>query len=208
MARKLKTYRTSIGFFDLVIAAPSMKAALEAWGSNSNLFHQGFAHEVDDEDTVAAALKKPGVILRRPVGTDGPFTEHPGLPDDLPRGNSKGKTKKPPIKHHEAWPAKEIDDHAARKAAVAFEHEQEQEKRESERRKADAAEARQRARRERAVHKAQAAIDEAARQHEKLASAIEERRPALEAKAKEEDERWMQQKLRLEAALERAEKSG
>jgi hypothetical protein len=29
MARKLKTYQTSLGFFDLAIAAPSMKAALE-----------------------------------------------------------------------------------------------------------------------------------------------------------------------------------
>jgi hypothetical protein len=32
MARKLKTYQTSLGFFDLAMAAPSMKAALEAWG--------------------------------------------------------------------------------------------------------------------------------------------------------------------------------
>jgi hypothetical protein len=30
-----------VGFFDLAIAAPSMKAALEEWGANSNLFHQG-----------------------------------------------------------------------------------------------------------------------------------------------------------------------
>jgi len=33
--------QTSLGFFDLAIAAPSMKAALEAWGADSNLFHQG-----------------------------------------------------------------------------------------------------------------------------------------------------------------------
>jgi colicin import membrane protein len=33
MARKLKTFVTSQGFFDLAIAAPSMKAALAAWGS-------------------------------------------------------------------------------------------------------------------------------------------------------------------------------
>jgi len=43
MARKLKTYQTSLGFFDQAIAAPSMKAALEAWGADSNLFHQGAA---------------------------------------------------------------------------------------------------------------------------------------------------------------------
>ena len=54
MARKLKTYQTSLGFFDLAIAAPSMKAALEAWGAGSNLFHQGVARETDDPDVVAA----------------------------------------------------------------------------------------------------------------------------------------------------------
>jgi hypothetical protein len=45
MPRKLKVYQTFQGFYDLAIAAPSMKAALEAWGSNMNLFHQGFASE-------------------------------------------------------------------------------------------------------------------------------------------------------------------
>jgi colicin import membrane protein len=40
MPRKLKVYQTSLGFFDLAIAAPSMKAALEAWGAGSNLFHE------------------------------------------------------------------------------------------------------------------------------------------------------------------------
>lgn len=43
MARKLNVYQTSFRFFDQAIAAPSMKAVLEAWGSNSNLFHQGVA---------------------------------------------------------------------------------------------------------------------------------------------------------------------
>lgn len=33
MARKLKTFQTSLGFYDLAIAAPSMKAALEAKAS-------------------------------------------------------------------------------------------------------------------------------------------------------------------------------
>lgn len=206
MARKLKTYQTSIGFYDQVIAAPSMKAALEVWGANSNLFHQGFAHEVDDEDIVAAALVRPGVILKRPVGTNGPFTEHPDLPNDLPRSNAKSKTEIPPAKHLNARAAKEVDDHAARRAAHAFE--QEQEKRESERRKAEVAEAKQRARRERAVAKAQAAIDAAELQHENRASAIEEERRAIEAKAKMEVQRWTRQNLRLKAALDRAKSLG
>lgn len=32
-----------MGFFNLAIAAPSMKAALEAWGTKNNLFHLEFA---------------------------------------------------------------------------------------------------------------------------------------------------------------------
>ena len=80
MARKLKTYQTSLGFFDLAIAAPSMKAALEAWGADSNLFHQGAAKETDDPDVISATMAKPGVVLRRPVGSDGPFGEHAELP--------------------------------------------------------------------------------------------------------------------------------
>jgi colicin import membrane protein len=35
-----------------------MKAALEAWGAGSNLFHYGAAKETDDPDIVAAAMAK------------------------------------------------------------------------------------------------------------------------------------------------------
>lgn len=63
MARKLRIYQTSLGFFDLAMAAPSMKAALEAWGADSNLFHQGAAKESHDPDIIAATMAKPGVVL-------------------------------------------------------------------------------------------------------------------------------------------------
>src|SRR3954467_11514975 len=89
MAKKLKTYETSLGFFDLAIAAPSMKAALEAWGADSNLFHQGIAKQTDEPAVVAATMAKPGVILRRPVGSKGPFTEHADLPKHLPEDKPK-----------------------------------------------------------------------------------------------------------------------
>jgi hypothetical protein len=92
MARKLKTYQTSLGFFDQAIAAPSMKAALEAWGADSNLFHQGAAKESQDPDVIAATMAKPGVILRRPIGSNGSFAEHAELPTDL---GSTGPTKPP-----------------------------------------------------------------------------------------------------------------
>jgi colicin import membrane protein len=77
MARRLKTYQTSSGFFDLAVAAPSMKAAAEAWGSRTNVFKQGFAKEVRDPAIVAATMAKPGVVLRRPVGSSGPFALSP-----------------------------------------------------------------------------------------------------------------------------------
>ena len=59
MPRKLKIYQTSLGFFDLAIAAPSMKAALEAWGAESNLFHQRAAKESDDPQVIAGHVEEP-----------------------------------------------------------------------------------------------------------------------------------------------------
>src|SRR3954451_22651582 len=140
--RKLKTYQTSLGFYDQAIAAPSMKAALDASGARSNLFHQGAAKETDDPDIVAATMEKPGVVLRRPVGSDGPFTEHAKLPTDLADGEdrtkSRSRPKKRPAKSPNKSPNKraaksKIDDQAARKAAAAFASEEQ--RREAARRK-------------------------------------------------------------------------
>jgi len=74
MPRKLKTYLTSQGFYDLAIAAPSMKAALEAWGASSNLFHQGFAKEADDDDVIAATMEGEARIAVRKI-----LANHPNL---------------------------------------------------------------------------------------------------------------------------------
>jgi hypothetical protein len=201
VARKLRTYQTSVGFFDLAIAAPSMKAALEAWGANSNLFHQGFAREVHDPGVVAATMAKPGIALRRPVGSNGPFKEHADLPGNLSPNEAKGRPKKIHAKPAKRPPRK-VDDKAARKAALAFEREQRQ--REHQRRKEEAAFAKQRERREQAVARIQAAIEEARRDHDGRVSRIERERIALEKRAEAEDERWQKQKEKLEAALRRA----
>src|SRR5436190_24210113 len=182
MARKLKTYQTSLGFFDEAIAAPSMKAALEAWSTNTNLFHQGVAKEVDDPDVIAATMRKPGVILRRPVGSNGPFKEHSDLPTHLPRDEMKERPGKlSPAKKKQ--PPRKIDDKRARKAALAFEREQRQ--RESERRN----EAKDRERRQKAVAKAEAAIELAKREHDKRARKIEAERSALDKRSQAEDAR-------------------
>src|ERR1700744_1175512 len=105
MPRKLKTYITSAGFFDQAIAAPSMKAAIDIWGSAKNVFHQGFAEETDDPEIVAATMAKPGVVLKRAVGSKGPFTENAELPKSLPAGKAIPRPK-PKRKQKTAKPAK------------------------------------------------------------------------------------------------------
>ena len=201
MPRKLKTYQTSLGFYDLSIAAPSMRASLEAWGAGSNLFHQGVAKESGDPEVVAATMSKPGVVLRRPVGSDGPFSEHADLPTDLAGDGPKHRPKKTLAKAKEQVP-RTTDDKAARKAALAFEREQR--RRENQRRKEEAARERQRQQRNQAIARAQAALEMSEREHHKRVATIEAERNALEKKSQAEDARWAKEKDGLERALRRS----
>jgi colicin import membrane protein len=196
MPRKLKTFQTSLGFYDLAIAAQSMKAALEAWGAGSNLFHQGFAKETNDADVVAATMSRPGVVLRRPAGSNGRFREDADLPTDLgcdevgvrrERTRSKANKRRPP----------KISESAARKAA-ALEFERKQKRREAERLREEASSGgnasvgRRRSRRLKAREK-----------HEAKASAIEAERAEVEKRAEDEKARWEKQE-KLQTALREA----
>jgi type IV secretory pathway VirB10-like protein len=201
MARKLKTFTTSAGFFDLAVAASSMKAALEAWGSRNNLFQHGFAKVSEDPKIVAATMAHPGVVLRRPVGSDGAFSEHAELPKDLPAGTAKRAPAKRSTKRPEP-PPKAIDDKTAREAARVFE--KEQKRRDSERRKEEAERAKERERRERAIAAAEAALEQARRDHEARVEDIEKDRAALDKRSQAEDARWRKKKEELEAELRRA----
>jgi hypothetical protein len=201
MARKLKTYQTSLGFFEQAIAAPSMKAALEAWGADSNLFHQGAAKESHDPDVVAATMSKPGVVLRRPVGSDGPFGEHAELPKNLGDGGPSTKAAPKSSRRNAKQAPVRLDKGADRKAAQAYERERR--RREREEAKEAAARQKQRERREQAVAKAQAALDKAEREHVERAGAIREEAEALEKRSKAEEARWEQEKGRLAKALRR-----
>src|SRR3954463_13244687 len=203
MARKLKTYETSLGFFDLAIAAPSMKAALEAWGADSNLFHQGAAKESDDPDVIAATMKKPGVVLRRPVGSEGFFGEQAELPINLDRGGRRTKAvRKSGGRKPKKSASRSIDKAAERKAALAYERKQK--RRDLERAREEAARQKERESRQQAVDNAQAALDKAEREHEKRAASIHAEVEALEKKLQAEDARWHKEKDRLDAAVRRA----
>jgi colicin import membrane protein len=200
MARKLKAYQTSVGFYDLAIAAPSMKAALEAWGAGSNLFHQGFAKETDDPEVVVATTSKPGVVLKRPAGSNGRFSEHAELPTDLAdEGSGRKKSLRPEPKPR---PAPKIRGKDARRAAADFEREQR--RRHAERQREEAARQRDRERREKATTRAQAALDKAEREHAKRASAIQAEAEAVDKRSRAEDDRWGKERERLQEALQRA----
>lgn len=70
-AKKLKVFKTTIGFHDAYVAAPSQKAALEAWGSDHNLFATGAAEQITDEAAIAEPLAKPGEVIKKVRGSIG-----------------------------------------------------------------------------------------------------------------------------------------
>lgn len=68
--QKLKVYRTPIGFHDAYVAAPSQKAALEAWGAETNLFQRGIAEQVTDSKLMEVPLEHPGQVVKVLRGTE------------------------------------------------------------------------------------------------------------------------------------------
>ena len=67
--QKLKVFRTPIGFHDAYVAAPSQKAALEAWGADSNIFAQGIAEQVTDPELMEEPLASPGKVIKKVRGS-------------------------------------------------------------------------------------------------------------------------------------------
>ena len=206
MAKKLKTFVTSMGFFDLAVAAPSMKAAMEAWGVKRNLFHLGAASETTDRAIIAAAMAKPGTVLKRPVGTREPFHEDAALPAGFslppvkeapaPRTKAPPKAKKPKTLRTEKQPGD------ARAAIISFE--KARAARERARAKADAAAKRDAEKRASAVEKAQSQLEDARQAHQERRDKLTRE---LENRMKDEETRWNQERRKLEAALDKARKS-
>lgn len=174
-----------------------MKAALEAWGSNSNLFHQGFAKEARDPAIIAAAMARPGVVLRRAVGSNDTFQQNAGLPRTIGDKQRTAKRQQPAKE-----PQRKLDDKAIAAATRAFEREKV--RREQERAKEAVAQERRRKQSELAIAKAQTALEEATRIHESKIAEIEDARSALDKKMQAEDARWLKRRTTLEAALVQA----
>lgn len=199
MPRKLKVYVTSIGFFDLAIAAPSMKAALSAWGADSNLFHQNFAKEVTDPSIVKAAMAHPGVVLKRPVGSTKPFAETSELPEDLVSSNRRTEHRQRPQKETRSSKAPGVD---PRKVAAAYDREER--KRQAQDRREEAKREAARQKREAAVAKAEVVLRQAEAEHQEFMSAIEAERERLDRRAQAERDRWVAAERKLGAAIRKA----
>jgi hypothetical protein len=210
MLRKLKTFITNIGFFELALAAPSMKAALEAWGMGHNAFQHGFAKQTDDPKIVTATMANPGVVLRRGVGTKGEFTEHSELPKDLWKLEvPKAEPVRPKDKAAAKQPAKAkhvADDKKDRAAILSFEKAKQRRDaaRQKEQAEASAKREKEQARIERALAKAEDALDRAKTHHEEIAAAIAADQEKLDRRAAAEKKRWDAERAKLEDARERA----
>lgn len=97
MARKLKLFRTPIGFHDAYVAAPSRAAALRAWGADADLFARGAAEEVEAA-LAPEAIDQPGTIVCKMRGTT---EEHiAALPPDAktPARSAQAKKTKAPAR--------------------------------------------------------------------------------------------------------------
>jgi hypothetical protein len=91
-APKLKVFRMAIGFHDAFVAAPSQKAAAEAWGSDTAVFSRGEAELVTDPKLTEEPLAKPGKVIKRLRGTAEEQIAALG-PDEIPK---RTKPAKPP----------------------------------------------------------------------------------------------------------------
>jgi len=214
MPRQLKTYITNLGFFEMAIAAPSMKAALDAWGMSHNAFQHGFAKQTDDPKIVSATMAKPGVVLKRPVGTTGAFSENAELPKELWKGTlpkiepPKRKTTTQPkkMKQKASSPKQAKNDKQDEAAILSFEKakERREREREKEEEKEAARQEKQQARIERALAKADQALEEANVRHEEVIAGIENEREKLDLRTDIENERWEKERHELEEVRERA----
>ena len=66
---KLKVYRMPVGFHDAYVAAPSQKAAIEAWGAGKDVFTRGEAEIVADPKLTEEPLANPGKVVKVLRGT-------------------------------------------------------------------------------------------------------------------------------------------
>lgn len=176
MARKLKVFRIAVGFHDAYVAAPSQKAALEAWGSDANLFVRGIAEIVTDPELTAEPLAQPGKVIKRLRGNEAEHLAALGNSTKKRAARSKGAKvapgkeapRKKPLPRPDREPLdeaeRELEDAKREADAVARDFQMRERKLEEERRKAERSAAD-------AVRKARLARDAARRRYDRAVAA-------------------------------------
>ena len=209
MTRKLKTFVTTAGFFELAVAAPSMKAAVGLLGVKDSAFAQGFAHETDDLSIRDVTMERPGTVLRRAVGTKGKFAENAELPK-LSALQHALKHKRAAAPQRAASAAKRPKAAKSRKKntdkdqKAAELYDLAEKRRERDERKAEASRIKEKESRGRATEKARLALEEARSRHRERMGDIEMQREVLDQKARLENERWEKEEAKFKAALRSA----
>ncbi|MER8844500.1 cell envelope biogenesis protein TolA [Mesorhizobium australicum] len=201
MAKKLKVYQTSIGFFDLAVAAPSMKAAAQAWGSDPDIFKRGFAKQTEDPKVMEAAKATPGVVLRRPVGSREKFTEKAALPR-APEASQRAQKDTAQREHVSRKADTKSAEKVALKASATLEKEKNREA--LERAKAEAQRAREIRQRELVIAKANTVFERARSRHKDAMNSIKQRREELDKEEADENEIWDREQQAYNASLKEA----
>ena len=141
MPRKLKVFRMPIGFEDAYVAAPSRKAALEAWGAEHDQFARGVAEEVTDPKLTREPLAHPGEVVRKSRGDlasqlkalpprprkraeDSPPREKPRKPKPPPKRDKLDRAERA-LKEAQVRQREETAELEAQAAALHARHEQE-----------------------------------------------------------------------------------
>jgi hypothetical protein len=124
--RKLKVFKTPIGFHDAYVAAPSRRAALAAWGAGTDLFSAGIAEQVTgDKKAMAAALERPGEVVR--VGRSGSKDEEKEggsrIKSGMTKANRRPKPSRAAVERAEAAVVELETKLAAERAKLAKEEE-------------------------------------------------------------------------------------
>lgn len=111
---KLKVFRTTIGFHDAYVAAPSRAAALRAWGASTDLFAMGAAEEVIEPALMKAPLAHAGSIIKQ---SRGPTAEH--MATASASAHSRLKASKPKVAIPKPLPSRRMLDAAEKKLGDA-----------------------------------------------------------------------------------------
>ena len=87
-------FRTTIGFHDAYVAAPSRAAALRALGASTDLFAMGAAEEVTEPELTKKPLADPGSVIKKSRGSAADQLAAGGKAPASSRASSRPKTSK------------------------------------------------------------------------------------------------------------------